>query len=197
MSFNSRLWLGDLEIVDTVSLEPQDSSEGRLRYNEATQSFECSIKDAEWEELECSVTPVDSSDSIVIGSEPMSGGEFRISAQDSAMGYSGGDLIIGEGPYYDPNVESPVIASGPVYDAEFEPGNFIFASEGKDVFTIHPDGTVELGENCSLDEAASCFWEAVMRMNPIALQTRVNQLENMMRLYDARNKRSFTINAQD
>jgi hypothetical protein len=40
-------------------------------------------------------------------------------------------------------------------------------SDGKIVFTIHPDGTVVLGEGVSLDEAGLEFWRAIAMMAPL------------------------------
>ena len=34
------------------------------------------------------------------------------------------------------------------------------------VFTIHPDGRVELGEGVSLDEASRAFWDMVKSLAP-------------------------------
>jgi hypothetical protein len=39
-------------------------------------------------------------------------------------------------------------------------------ANNRPMVTIHPDGRIELGEDCDLDEAAREFWAAVKRVTP-------------------------------
>jgi len=69
-------------------------------------------------------------------------------------------------------------------------------SESKTIFTIKPDGSVELGEGASMDEASAAFWDYVMKHRPNAiiadtagaglnLQTVFNELREDFSVADA------------
>lgn len=46
---------------------------------------------------------------------------------------------------------------------EVAPRTFVLDSQNKTVVTIHPDGTVELGKDVTLDEASKAFWDVLQR----------------------------------
>lgn len=59
------------------------------------------------------------------------------------------------------------------------PQQLWMCNEGKTIFTIRLDGTVELGEGVSLDEAGRAFWKAVANMAPAGFKLTVpNQGED-------------------
>lgn len=41
------------------------------------------------------------------------------------------------------------------------------STDQKTVFTIHADGSIEIGPEATTDEASRLFWEAVAKMAPI------------------------------
>ena len=43
------------------------------------------------------------------------------------------------------------------------PMNFVFYDQGKTIVTIHPDGTILLGEGVTVDEASRVFWKELQR----------------------------------
>lgn len=58
--------------------------------------------------------------------------------------------------------------SGPPPPMEFSSTlTFTRSTDQKTVFTIHADGSVEIGPGATTDEASRLFWEAVTKMAPI------------------------------
>ena len=51
----------------------------------------------------------------------------------------------------------------PLSSWDTAPMSFTFSTSQGPIVTIHADGTVELGENVTLDEASKAFWAQLQR----------------------------------
>jgi hypothetical protein len=63
---------------------------------------------------------------------------------------------------------SPVFAGDTIPEADtftVAPGpmNFVLSGQSKTIVTIHPDGTVALGEGITINEASKAFWAELQR----------------------------------
>ncbi len=54
-------------------------------------------------------------------------------------------------------------------------------SANRAVVMIHNDGTIELADDVSNDEAANAFWVAVANLNPFVLNDKIKSLEKELK----------------
>ena len=73
-----------------------------------------------------------------------------------------GSLLLSNAAIADDAAPPSFFSSDKITTFYMEPPSLIYTGEnGKMIFTIHPDGKVEIGKDVSMDEVTADFWKAI------------------------------------